>query len=201
MEDDVDGSEVWRRRAMDAAARTRDEQVPRAEAVVSFHDRFTALFDAHFRRLFRYLHRLSGDRELAADLAQEAFVRLYRRGAMPDAPEAWLITVTMNLYRNEKSTVSRRLRLLTPARGERTLADPPPSPEQVTEAGEVRRRVRAALDRLPERERSLLLLQAEGYRYREIAAALGINEASVGVMLARARREFRAACEGSDAPR
>jgi len=169
--------------------------------VTSFHDRFSALFDAQFQRLFRYLHRLSGERELAADVAQEAFVRLYRRGSLPDSPEAWLITVAMNLYRNEKSTRSRRLRLLTPARAERSLADAPPSPEQGAEAGETRRRVRAALEGLAERDRRLLLLQAEGYRYRDIAAALGLNEASVGVMLARARREFRAAWdEAPDAP-
>lgn len=171
--------------------------MPRPDAGTSFHDRFTDLFDGHFQRLFRYLHRLSGERELAADLAQEAFVRLYRRGALPDAPEAWLITVAMNLFRNEKTTRSRRLQLLTPARGEHALADPPPSPEQAAIAGESRRRVRAALDRLPERERNLLLLQAEGYRYRDMAEALGLHEASVGVMLARARREFRAIFEGA----
>ena len=47
----------------------------------------------------------------------------------------------------------------------------------------------------------MLLLQAEGYRYREIAAALGLNEASVGVLLARARHAFRQVYEeASDAP-
>lgn len=167
----------------------------------SFHDRFVDLFDAHFRRLYRYLNRLSGEPDLAADVAQEAFVKLYQRGSLPDAPEAWLISVAMNLFRNEKSTRSRRLRLLTPSRGERVLADPPPSPEQATVAGETRRRVRLALDQLPERERGLLLLQAEGYGYRDIATALKLNEASVGVMLARARRVFRQVYEGLfDAP-
>jgi RNA polymerase sigma-70 factor (ECF subfamily) len=61
--------------------------------------------------------------------------------------------------------------------------------------------VRRALDRLPEREQRLLLLQAEGYSYREIAEALELNEASVGVLLARARRAFRKTYEEpSDAP-
>jgi RNA polymerase sigma-70 factor (ECF subfamily) len=70
-------------------------------------------------------------------------------------------------------------------------ADPAPSPEQAAMAGDVRRRVRLALDQLPVRDRQLLLLQAEGYRYRDIAAALDLNEASVGVLLARAKRAFR----------
>jgi RNA polymerase sigma factor (sigma-70 family) len=157
----------------------------------SFHDRFVELFDVHFHRLYRYLDRLSGEPELAADVAQEAFVRLYRRGSFPEAPEAWLITVAMNLFRNVKSSQSRRRRLLTVTRGEGAHSDPPPSPEDEAVAEDARGRVRAALNRMPERERQLLLLQAEGYRYRDIATVLDLNPGSVGVLLARARRLFR----------
>ncbi len=182
-------------------ARRREGVRDLAEATPPFHDRFVELFDAHFQRLYRYLSRLSGEPELAADVVQEAFVKLYRRGSLPDAPQAWLITVAMNLFRNERSTRSRRRRLLTLARGEAAHSDPPPSPEQAALAEDSRRRVREALDRLPERDRHLLLLQAEGYRYRDIAVALGLNEASVGVFLARARRAFRKAYEDAfDAP-
>jgi RNA polymerase sigma factor (sigma-70 family) len=156
-----------------------------------FHERFVELFEAHFQRVYRYLNRLSGEPELAADVAQQAFVNLYRRGSLPDAPEAWLISVAMNLFRNARSTRSRQLRLLTPARGESVLADPPPPPDQAVEAEDSRLRVREALDRMPERERRMLLLRAEGYSYRDIAASLHLNEASVGVLLARARRAFR----------
>ena len=163
----------------------------------SFHDRFVELFDAHFNRIYRYLNRLAGDPELAADVAQEAFIKLFRRGSLPNSPEAWLISVAMNLLRNAKSTQSRRLKLLTPARGENVLSDPPPAPDEAMEAEDSRRRVRVALDRLPVRERNMLLLQAEGYGYRDIAAALHLNEASVGVLLARARRAFREIYEES----
>lgn len=158
-----------------------------------FHDRFVELFDAHFHRLYRFLDRLSGEPELAADLAQEAFVKLYTRGSFPDEPEAWLITVAMNLFRNVKSKRARRRRLLTVARAEAVLADPPPPPGQAVVSTESRERVRAAIDQLPERERSMLLLRAEGYSYREIAAALALHEASVGTLLARAKRTFREA--------
>jgi RNA polymerase sigma-70 factor (ECF subfamily) len=157
----------------------------------SFHDRFVELFGVHFPRLYRYLDRLSGDPDLAADVAQEAFVRLYRRGSLPDAPTAWLITVAMNLVRNAHATRSTRRRLLTATRIEGVQADPAPSPEDDVIAAEVRGRVRAALDRLPERDRQMLLLQAEGYGYRDIATVLQLNSASVGVLLARARKAFR----------
>ena len=171
------------------------------ETTPSFHYRFVDLFNAHFHRLYRYLDRLSGEPELAADLAQEAFVKLYRRGSLPDAPEAWLISVAMNLFRNERSTRSRRRRLLTLARGEGVHSDPPPSPDRAAVAEDSRRRVRFAIDRLPEREGHMLLLRAEGYSYRDIAAALELNEASVGTLLARARRAFRETYEDAfDAP-
>ncbi len=149
------------------------------------------LFDAHFRRLYRYLNRLSGEPDLAADIAQETFVKLYQRGEAPDTPEAWLITVATNLFRNERTTSARRLRLLTPERGEDLLADMGAAPDSAALAGDTRRRVRAALDQIPERDRRLLLLSAEGYSYKEIALALEIAESSFGTLLARAKSTFR----------
>jgi RNA polymerase sigma-70 factor (ECF subfamily) len=179
----------------------RESAAELLEASSSFDDRFSALFEANFDRLHRYLNRLAGDSELAADLAQEAFVRLYYRGSFPDAPEPWLISVALNLFRNAQSSRKRRRRLLTLARAEAVHSDPPPSPEQTTSCDDVRQRVRWALDGLPERERHILLLRAEGYSYRDIAAALELNEASIGVFLARAKRTFRESYEDTfDAP-
>jgi RNA polymerase sigma-70 factor (ECF subfamily) len=171
-----------------------------AGANPTFDERFVDLFDVHFQRLYRYLGRLSGEWDLAADLAQEAFVRLYRRGSLPEAPRAWLTTVAMNLLRNARTTHSRRRRLLSLVHGGGVHAGPP-SPESAAARDDVRRRVRTAIERLPDRDRRLLLLRAEGYSYRDIAAALQLNEASVGTLLARARRGFRAIYEGGfDAP-
>jgi RNA polymerase sigma-70 factor (ECF subfamily) len=161
-----------------------------------FDAHLVELFHAHFHRLVRYLDRLSDDPELAADLAQEAFAKLQERGSMPDHPEAWLITVTLNLFRNAKSTSARRRRLLTPARMESALGDPPPAPGQFTESSEDRERVRLAINRLSERDRRILLLRAEGYGYHDLAVALDLNESSIGTFLARAKRAFREVYEG-----
>jgi RNA polymerase sigma factor (sigma-70 family) len=80
-------------------------------------------------------------------------------------------------------------------------SDAPPSPEEAVACSDVRQRVRWALDGLPERERHILLLRAEGYGYKEIAAALALNESSIGVFLARAKRAFRESYEETfDAP-
>jgi RNA polymerase sigma-70 factor, ECF subfamily len=159
----------------------------------AFRDAISELFTAHFPRIYRFLHRLSGEPDVAADIAQEAFVRLHERGSLPDEPASWLVTVALNRFRNVASSRSRRIRLLTADRAAHVLGDPPASPAEWIGQAESRARVRAALEQLPERDRQMLLLCAEGYRYREIATALGINEASVGTLLSRAKRAFRAA--------
>jgi RNA polymerase sigma-70 factor (ECF subfamily) len=184
----------------DAVQRSEGAAVP-SDVASLFRAEVTTLFNVHFRRLYRFLNRLSADPELAADLAQETFVRLYRRGSLPDAPDAWLISVAMNLLRNVQSGRVRRRRLLTVTRGERAHSDQSPLPDDAVESADVRRRVRGVLDSLPERDRHLLLLRAEGYSYRDIARSLQLNEASVGVLLARAKRAFRESYEDAfDAP-
>jgi RNA polymerase sigma factor (sigma-70 family) len=160
---------------------------------LKFDALFSELFEREFPRLFRYLDRLSGEPDLAADLAQEAFVRLNDRGEMPDRPALWLVTVALNLFRNVKTTRSRRRRLLTTTRVEATLADSPLSPAERLQAEETRTQVRRAIDRLEDRDRQLLLLRAEGYSYRDMATVLGLNENSVGTLLARAKGAFREA--------
>jgi RNA polymerase sigma factor (sigma-70 family) len=161
-----------------------------------FDEAFVVLFKRELPRLFRYLDRLSGEPDLATDLAQEAFIRLYRRGVMPERPEVWLVTVALNLFRNTRSTSSRRLRLLN------RWSDPVPEAEPSLGAGESERAepVRAALRQLPQRDREMLLLRAEGYSYRDIASALKLHEASIGTLLARAKRSFRQVYERLDAP-
>jgi RNA polymerase sigma-70 factor (ECF subfamily) len=163
----------------------------------AFEHEFTMLFDAHFERIFRYLDRLSGDADVAADAAQEAFVRLFWRGSLPDDPAAWLITVALNQFRNSVSQRARRRKLLTPMRGRSAHSDPPPAPGEMAEVADERRRARHAVDLMPKRDRELLLLRAEGYSYRELAGALRLNEASIGTLLARARDAFRALYEES----
>jgi RNA polymerase sigma factor (sigma-70 family) len=180
------------------APRTRTEPMPfpphgestdEAERP-SFDEAFRAGFDERFCSLFRYLNRLVGDPAVASDIAQDALVRLYERGAMPDDVRAWLVTVAHNRLRNHYRQTRRRQWLLRVRASALPLADPPPRPDAGVEAEGSRALVRAALARLPERERRMLLLRAEGYSYREIAGVLGLGETSVGAMLARAKAVF-----------
>lgn len=148
-------------------------------------------FTRRYASLERYLVRLCGDPATAADIAQEAFARLHQRGTMPDDAGAWLVTVAHNLLRNSEGRRRRRERLSSPVRAAFVVADPPLQPDAEIEAAERRARVRAALERLPLRDRQLLLLRYEGMSYRELSRALRIGESSVGTLLARAKGAFR----------
>jgi RNA polymerase sigma factor (sigma-70 family) len=159
----------------------------------TFEVEFRAVFIARFAELFRWLDRYSGDASLASDVAQEAFMRLYQRGEMPGDVRAWLVSVALNLVRDEQRRIARQRRLLLHRSPGDTMADAAPSPEEDVLAGERRRLVREALDAIDERDRAMLLLREEGYSYREIASALDLLETSVGALLSRARESFRVA--------
>jgi RNA polymerase sigma-70 factor, ECF subfamily len=59
--------------------------------------------------------------------------------------------------------------------------------------------VRDVLERIPERDRQLLLMREEGFRYDEIARVVGVAPASVGTLIARALKRFVAEFEGREA--
>lgn len=159
------------------------------------------LFERHYARLVRFLYRRLGDRDRAEDLAQEAFVRLL--GRSPRRPESWLYAVAANLARDEARGAARRARRLEALEGEWTeraaAAAAAAAPDAALEADEAAARVRAALGRLGERDRTILLLRGEGLPYREVAEVLGVAATSVGPLLNRAQRRFLRAYETAEA--
>ncbi|HST07840.1 MAG TPA: sigma-70 family RNA polymerase sigma factor [Gemmatimonadaceae bacterium] len=162
------------------------------ESPPGFEETFCRLFDQQFQSLFRYLQRLTGDADLANDLAQEVFVRLYQRASLPDDTRGWMGAVAHNLLRDQQRTASRRLRLVK-TRTEGVSPEQPVGADEKMLADERREAVRGALDRLSARDRRMLLLRHEGYSYREIAHALGVKETSVGTLLLRATTAFHKA--------
>lgn len=142
------------------------------------------MFEQHHQALYRYLVRLSGEPDVAADAAQEAFVRLLERRPKGRVERAWLFRVGTNCVLEGMRTRNRRTRLLD-GRGEGTMADPPRDPAAAVEADERRRAVMAALARLRDKERIAVLMREEGFSHREIAEALGTTTGSVGTLLAR----------------
>jgi RNA polymerase sigma-70 factor, ECF subfamily len=150
------------------------------------------LFAAHHPALVRYLARLTGDLDLAADAAQEAFVRLLERPVRPDAVRPWLFRVGTNLVRDHARTTRRRQQLRAHGRAPMAHGDPPPPPDRGLERDRSRAIVARALDKLSPKERMALLMREEGFRHREIAEALGTTTGSVGTLLNRAIRKAAA---------
>ncbi|HET6229629.1 MAG TPA: sigma-70 family RNA polymerase sigma factor [Longimicrobiaceae bacterium] len=189
---------VQRRAAPDVLAAERSPALrleragPAGEPTTASAGR-TVEFDATFRAVYpalhRYLQRMTGDADTADDIAQEAFFRLLSRPMPQDEARLWLFTVATNLFRDGARTVKRRERLLTavpPTTG--TL----PAPDEELERSQSVARVRAALSQLPARERQMLLMKQEGFRYEEIARVAAVAPSSVGTLLARALRRFAA---------
>lgn len=152
------------------------------------------LYRTLYEDLFRFLHSRVWDEERARDLAQETFARALDHA--PDSPRAWLFSVAANLARDEARTAVRRKRhlALLKSEAEGEPAAPPEGPSRV-ERRERAAAVRAALERLSERDREVLLLWNAGLSYEEIAGQTGLALGGVGTTLSRARKRLVEAYE------
>ena len=151
------------------------------------------LFDDHHRALYLYLVRMCGDPDLAADAAQEAFVRLVERPPpVAGAERAWLFKVATNVVLESSRTRARRARLLAGSAARVPVGDEARTPYELVEADERRRVVAEALASLSDKERTALLMREEGFSHREIAEAVGTTTGSVGTLVARALEKLAA---------
>lgn len=160
--------------------------------------RFETVFLRHYGRVHRILRRLLGSDEAAEDAAQEVFLRLYHQEAPPaddTGLSRWLARVATNLGLNILRADRRQRNHLQQSavldRAEEPVREERQDPARVALAQEETAAVRAALDGMSERARSLLILRNSGLAYAEIAEALDIAPGSVGTLLARAERDFR----------
>lgn len=146
---------------------------------------FARLYADTAPRLVRYLRRLTGSPELAEDLLQDAYVR-YLNAERPEMDDRQTVSY---LYRVATNLVYDRWRSMRREREwEESLApDRGDDPEPVG----LRSDVGDALAKLSARERALVwLAYVEGYAHKDIARIVGVKDASVRVLLFRARRKL-----------
>ncbi|HEY0737544.1 MAG TPA: sigma-70 family RNA polymerase sigma factor [Herpetosiphonaceae bacterium] len=158
---------------------------------------FETLFMRYYTQVYRVLYRLTGTREAAEDLAQETFLTLYDnppRLAWGTTLAAWLCRVALNRGYNALRGERRAALRIEQA----TEAPRESDPQAEALRAEERSRVRAILERLPERQSKLLLLRHAGLSYAEIAAVLDVAPGSIGTLLARAERAFAVAYQQSE---
>jgi RNA polymerase sigma-70 factor, ECF subfamily len=153
---------------------------------------FAALVERYQQPLGSYLWRLTRDRELAADLTQDAFLRAYRSiAATPRGllVRPWLYRIATNLAYDEFRRRRRLRGLALPiGTGGRSSGQDDSIPIEEREL------VHLALDRLRPNERAVLLLcAAEQLSYPEVAVILGCSPEAARKQFSRAKERFRVA--------
>jgi RNA polymerase sigma-70 factor (ECF subfamily) len=148
---------------------------------------FETIFHTHYNRIVYAIARIVGEPARAEELAVEAFWKFWQSPeAHNEKAGGWLYRTAINLGLYE---LRRRARH---ARFERLFRRTAPStPEELHAADEEQQQVRRVLSRMKTRDAELLLLRTNDLRYEEIASVLGLNPASVGTLIARAREMFR----------
>jgi RNA polymerase sigma-70 factor (ECF subfamily) len=147
---------------------------PPAQEAVSVED-FRLLYDRDYPRVAAYCYQLVRDRDQAADLAQEAFARLFARWVTVREPTAYVFHIATNLVRSSWSARARDKALMP------VLASQASQPA-------VDHSVRDAVERLPARYRELVLLHYYAdLTVPDVARAVRRPEGTAKRMLSEAR--------------
>jgi RNA polymerase sigma-70 factor (ECF subfamily) len=159
---------------------------------------FEALLQRHEREIMRYLLRVSGDRDEAADLFQETWLRAYR--AYPRLqPESdarpWLYAIATNLCRNRARDSARRARVMVRDNEECPAADTAGGHHSLHETdGYAMVHIREQIADLPTKQRQALYLRYfGGLEYAEIATTLNCSQESARANVSQAVRKLKAA--------
>lgn len=152
---------------------------------------FDALFQQHYERLVRALTVVAGDRVLAEDAVQEAFVKAHlkwRKIGRYDDPAGWVRRVALNRLRDEHRRGVRKLEALGRLRRRTDVATDTP---EIDEFGRL-------LAELPRQQRATTaLFYVDELPIDEIATALGISRGTVKSHLHDARRRLRPLLESA----
>jgi len=150
--------------------------------------------DARLRRICRVYGRSSGTEE---DLYQEILAQLWLsldsfRGR--SSASTWLYRVALNTALSQRRRVSARPDsgsfALDQPEAASALRDGSPAADEALEAAQRLERLYAAIERLDETDRALVMLYLDERSYREMAEILGIGESHVGVKLHRIRKRM-----------
>ena len=167
-------------------------------------DRFNLLLNEHQRRVYALALRLTGNAAAADDITQETFISVWKhlKGFRGDSSlKTWVLRIAANkvrsywrwkklrawvgLGRGEGEEDAPALEDLLPDR-------PGDRPEAAALASDMERRVQAAIDLLPPRQREVAVLRAQELSMAEIAAALGMAEGTVKAHWFEARKKLEA---------
>ncbi|GAA0922503.1 hypothetical protein GCM10009557_91770 [Virgisporangium ochraceum] len=145
------------------------------------------VFRSAYPRVVAVAARVLGSRDEAEDVAQEVFLSFARTTVTANEAPGWLSVAAahtaLNLLRSGRRRASREERA-SQQEVQADIAD-------AVVTNDERRRVRAALARLPRRQAVALVLKHSGLSYAEVAAALDLSPGSVGTTVRRAEAALR----------
>jgi RNA polymerase sigma-70 factor, ECF subfamily len=151
---------------------------------------FATLVERYDRAVYHLSYRMLHDVEEARDVTQEAFFKAYRslRTFKHGSKfSTWIFSIA---YHACCDRLSRRRRMSSEELPER--ADPSPGPEHQAIAFDDARRLREAIDALPDKYRAVITLyHLQGKQYDEIAQVLGLPMGTVKTHLFRAKEQLR----------
>lgn len=170
---------------------------------------FEELMLRYQRRVVTVLEHLVGQRDIAEDLAQDVFLRVYRsrKTYVPGSRfSTWLFTIVNNVASNARRSLSRRREVqVTSSADQYGLVTADPLERMATEASglmptrqldkaEMGDIVREAIQSLNERQRmAVLLSKFEEMSYNDIAQAMGLSVQAIKSLLSRARANLKVA--------
>jgi len=162
---------------------------------------FEALMSDHHAEIYRYVLRVTGQRQDADDLAQETFLRAFRahRTLPPDAnSRAWLFAIATNLTRNHFRSQKRR-RLAYAAVGVVSRETDEERPDTVTVSQEIGTAVDQVVSGLPLKQRlAFLQRKVHGLDYEAIGRSLECSAETARAHVFQALRKVRRALEGRE---
>ncbi len=142
------------------------------------------VFEAEESPLLRFAHGLTGQRESAEDIVQDAFLRLHKHWHEVENPRAWLFRCTRNLALNHLRDNKRTTPLETNLQNGDEWESPAPNPDTALTKLEAIGTLQLLISELPEPDRTLVSLKyLSNLRYEEIATRTNLTVSNVGYKL------------------
>lgn len=155
-------------------------------------EEFKNIFDTHFSGVRNYIYYRSGDQELATDVAQETFMKLWEKHpeSVNGSVKALLFKIAGDIFISQlrKRNVAMKYKAIV------VKEESGESPFELLKYKELLRNYEQALEKLPEKQRTVFLLsRMEGLKYFEIADNLGVSVKAVEKRMKNALEYLRKA--------
>lgn len=155
------------------------------------------VYDQYSQMVFSVCFRMTGNKEEAEDAVQDVFIKLFNSintFREESKLSTWIYRIALNICINR----SRRKKLVSilslnyfEEKGENEMATEKQTPEDELDKSEIQNIVQAAIDRLPAKQKTAIILSRyEELSYNEISKVMGLSISSVESLLFRAKENL-----------